>query len=81
MARVTVDLSDEALTAARNRAAAEGMSLSDRVSALVREVPATGWPESLDHLLNHGVGAIVEPDDPPPADLDTFCNPLQERRP
>ncbi len=72
MAQVTVYLPDDVLAAARKCADAERTSLSAWVSARIREAMATEWPESLVDLLHHGSGDIVEPDDPPPGDLDLF---------
>lgn len=72
MAQVTVYLPDDVLSAARNRAENERMSLSAWVSARIREATRTEWPESLVDLLRHGTGEIAEPDDPPPGDLNFF---------
>ena len=72
MAQVTVYLPSDVLAAARRSAEKERRSLSAWVSALIRDATATEWPESFVHLLHHGSGDIVEPDDPPPGDLDLF---------
>lgn len=72
MAQVTIYLPANVLAAARKCAGEEGQSLSAWVSTLVREATATEWPGSLVDLLRHGSGDIVEPDDPPPEDVDTF---------
>ena len=72
MAQVTVYLPDDVLAAARKLADEERRSLSAWVSALIREATATEWPDSLVELLHHGTGDLVEPDDPPPGDLDLF---------
>ena len=72
MAQVTVYLPNELLAAARERAAGEHRSLSAWVGGLIRDATAREWPESLVNLLHHGSGDIVEPDDPPPGDLDLF---------
>ena len=72
MAQVTVYLPDDVLAAARKCAENERRSLSAWVSARIREAAVTEWPESLIDLLHHGIGDIVEPDDPPPEDLNLF---------
>ena len=72
MAQVTIYLPDDVLVAARRCAREERTSVSAWVGARIREAVATEWPESLVHLLHHGTGDIVEPDDPPPGDLDIF---------
>ena len=72
MAQVTVYLPDDVLAVARKSADAERKSLSGWVSALIQEATATEWPESFVTLLHQGSGDIVEPDDPPPGDLDLF---------
>ncbi len=72
MAQVTVYLPDDVLAAARNCAENQHRSLSAWVSARIREATLTEWPESLVDLLRHGTGDIVEPDDPPPGDLNIF---------
>ena len=72
MAQVTVYLPADVLEAARKCAGQENRSLSAWVSALIRDAAATEWPESLVNLLHHGGGDLVEPDDPPPGDMDAF---------
>lgn len=72
MAQVTVFLPDDVLAAARKFAENERRSLSGWVSARIREATASEWPKTLVDLLHHGTGDIVEPDDPPPEDLDLF---------
>ena len=72
MAQVTVYLPESILAAARKAASEERTSLSAWVSGLIREAAAPEWPESLVDLLSHGSGDIVEPDDPPPGDLEVF---------
>ena len=72
MAQVTIYLPAGMLETARRRAGEENQSLSAWVSTLIREATATEWPASLVELLNHGAGDIVEPDDPPPEDVDAF---------
>ena len=72
MEQVTVYLPAGVLAAARKCASEENRSLSAWVGTLIREAAATEWPGSLVDLLHHGSGDIVEPDDPPPEDVDTF---------
>ena len=72
MAQVTVYLPEDVLAVARKCAKHERRSLSAWVSARIRESTLTEWPESLVDLLRHGTGDIVEPDDPPPGDLNIF---------
>ena len=72
MAQVTVYLPAGVLAAARKCASEENRSLSAWVGTLIREATVAEWPGSLVDLLHHGSGDIVEPDDPPPEDVDTF---------
>ena len=65
MAQVTVHLPEDVLAVARERALHEQMSLSEWVSARIREATLNEWPESPIDLPRHGTGDIVEPDDPP----------------
>jgi len=70
MARVTVELPEDVLAAARKCAKHERRGQSAVVCARTRESTLTEWPESLVNLLRHGTGNIVEPDDPPLRDLN-----------
>ena len=70
MAQVTIYLPADVLEAARRCAGEENRSLSAWVSTLIRGATATEWPESLVNLLHHGSGDLVEPEDPPPQDVD-----------
>ena len=72
MAQVTVYLPTDVLDAARKCAGQENRSLSVWVSGLIREATATEWLGSLVDLLHHGGGDLIEPDDPPPEDVDAF---------
>ena len=72
MAQVTVYLPADILESARKCADRESRSLSAWVSGLIREATSTEWPGSLVDLLHHGGGDLVEPDDPPPEDVDAF---------
>lgn len=58
---------------ARERARNEERSLSAWIAELVRrETTGKVWPKSFVDLLNHGGGDLVEPDDPPPEDIEAF---------
>ena len=70
MAQVTIHLPAEVFEAARKCADQENRSLSAWVSTLIRQATTTEWPESLVNLLHHGDGDLVEPNDPPPKDVD-----------
>ena len=72
MAQVTVYLPEDVLEAARRRAREQQRSLSAWVSELIRRDSATEWPDSLKDLLRHGSADLVEPDDPPPEDVEAF---------
>lgn len=72
MAQVTVYLPAEILDAARKSAGVANTSLSAWVGGLIRDATATDWPGSLVDLLTHGHGDLVEPDDPPPEDVNVF---------
>ena len=73
MAQVTIYLPDNLIQEARQRAKNKERSLSAWVAELVRrETTAQAWPKSLVDLLNHGGGSLVEPDDPPPEDIEAF---------
>ena len=72
MAQVTVYLPADVLESARRCADQENRSLSAWVSGLIREATATEWPGSLVDVLHHRGGDLVEPDDPPPEDVDAF---------
>ena len=74
MAQVTIDLPADVLEAARKCTGQENRSLSAWVSGLILEATATAteWPRRLVNLLHHGSGDLVEPDDPPPEDVDAI---------
>lgn len=72
MAQVTVYLPADVLDAARRCADQENRSLSAWVSELIHEATAAEWPNSLVDLLHHGEADLVEPDDPPPEDVDAI---------
>ena len=72
MAQVTVYLPEDVLETARKRAGEQNSSLSAWISTLIRRESVTEWPNSLVSLLHHGSADLVEPDDPPPEDVETF---------
>ena len=54
---------------ARRRAA--GTAACRRGSAgLVQDAVTTDWPQSFVDLLRQGASELVEPDDPPPEDIE-----------
>ena len=66
MAQVTIYLEDELAEKARQHARSAERSLSSWIAELVqRETVAREWPQGFVHLLTHGRGDLVEPDDPP----------------
>lgn len=69
---MTVYLPADVLEAARRKAREQRRSLSAWVSELIRRESVTEWPESLKNLLHHGGADLVEPDDPPPEDIEEF---------
>lgn len=72
VAQVTVYLPADVLEAARKLARKQHRSLSAWISALIRRESLTEWPRSLVDLLRHGGGDLVEPDDPPPEDVEAI---------
>ncbi|TDI47946.1 MAG: hypothetical protein E2P02_02130 [Acidobacteria bacterium] len=73
MAQVTIYLPDALIEEARKQARGAERSLSSWVAELVRrETTAVEWPKSLVDLLTHGRGDLVEPDDPPPENIEAI---------
>lgn len=72
MPAVTIYLPADVIDAARKQASERNRSLSAWIGGLVREATATEWPRSLLDLLGHGSADLVEPDDPPPEDIETL---------
>ena len=72
MPPVTIYLPTDLIDAARKQASERNRSLSAWVGGLVREATATEWPRSLVDLLRQGNADLVEPDDPPPEDIETL---------
>ena len=72
MPPVTIYLPADLIDAARKQASEGSSSLSAWVTGLVREATATEWPRSLVEILRQGGGDLVEPDDPPPEDVESL---------
>ena len=72
MPPVTIYLKADAIDAARKQAAAQNRSLSAWVSSLILEATAPEWPPGFVDLLRKGSGDLLEPDDPPPEDVEHF---------
>jgi len=72
MPAVTIYLPPDLIDAARKQASVGKLSLSAWIGGLVRDATATEWPRSLVDLLRHGNADLVEPDDPPPEDVETL---------
>lgn len=71
MAQVTIYLPDDLIEEARMKAKAKDSSLSAWLADLVRrETAGTAWPKGFVDLLRTGSGDLVEPDDPPPEDVE-----------
>ena len=71
MAQVTIYLPEKLARAVRARARREGKSVSAYVGELVqRDAGGRKWPRELVEILSRGKGDIVEPDDPPPEDVE-----------
>lgn len=74
MAQVTLYLPDAVATEARRRAKRADKSLSAfLVEILTRETTRQAWPRTLVDLLSEGGAGLVEPDDPPPGDVDPLA--------
>ena len=72
MAQVTVYLPQDVLDTARKLANEQNRSLSAWLSGLVRRETVSEWPEGLVDLLHHGSADLLEPEDPPPEDVEAF---------
>ena len=72
MPSVTIYLPPDLIDAARKQASAGNRRLSTWIGGLVREATATEWPRSLVNLLHHGSADLIEPDDPPPEDVESL---------
>jgi len=73
MPQVTIYLPDEVAKQARQHAKKERRSLSSWVSELVKRETGEEWPSTLIDVLESGSGDLVEPDDPPPEDLEAIA--------
>lgn len=72
MPPVTIYLPADLVDAARKRARERNRSLSAWVSGLIRDAAAPEWPPSFVDLLRQGSAELVEPEDPPPEDVETL---------
>lgn len=70
MPPVTVYLPADLIDAARKEARGRNRSLSAWIGGLVRDAVTTDWPRSFVDLLGQCTGELVEPDDPPPEDIE-----------
>lgn len=71
MAQVTIYLPEAVAAATRKRARRANKSVSAWIAELIeRETGMRTWPKALLDVLSSGGGGIVEPEDPPPEDVD-----------
>ncbi len=70
MPPVTIYLPGDLIDAARKAARGRNRSLSAWIGGLVQDAVATDWPQSFFALPHRGSGDLVEPDDPPPEDIE-----------
>ena len=70
MPPVTIYLPGHLIDAARKEARGRNRSLSAWIGGLVQDAVTTDWPPSFVDLLRRGGGDLVEPDDPPPEDIE-----------
>ena len=70
MPPVTIHLPGDLIDAARREARRRNRSLSAWIGGLVHDAVATDWPRSFVALPHPGSGDLVEPDDPPPEDIE-----------
>ena len=70
MPPVTIYLPGDLIDAARKEARGRNRSLSAWIGGLVQDAVTTDWPQSFVDLLSQGGGDLVEPDDPPPEDIE-----------
>ena len=70
MPPVTIYLPGDLIDAARKEARGRNRSLSAWIGGLVQDAVTTDWPQSFVDLLRQGGGDLVEPDDPPPEDIE-----------
>ena len=73
MGQVTIYLADRVAVAAKRQARRSGKSLSAWISdVLERETGGRRWPKALVEVLTRGSADLVEPDDPPPEDVESL---------
>lgn len=73
MAQVTVYLPEDVIQEARERAKAEERSLSAWLADLVRrETSDQEWPQRFIELLESKGADLVEPEDPPPEEVEAL---------
>ena len=72
MPPVTIYLPADLVDAARKQARERNRSLSACVSGLIRDAATPEWPPSFVDLLRRGSAELVEPEDPPPEDVETL---------
>jgi predicted transcriptional regulator len=73
MAQLTIYIPDDIAEKAREMAKNANKSFSGFVGELVaREITPEAWPQDLLDLLGSGHGDLVEPDDPPPEDVEAL---------
>ena len=70
MPTVIIHLPGDLIDAARKAARGRNRNLSAWIGRLVQDVVASEWPRSFVELLHRGSGDLVEPDDPPPEDIE-----------
>jgi hypothetical protein len=73
MPQVTIYLADQVAKQARKRAKKDKRSLSSWVSDLIKRETGEQWPSALIDVLESGSGDLVEPDDPPPEDIEPIA--------
>ena len=70
MPPVTVYLPGDLIDAAHKEARGRNCSLSVWIGGLAQDAAASDWARSFVDLLHRGSGDLVEPDDPPPEDIE-----------
>ena len=72
MPPVTIYLPGDRIDAAGKAARGGNRGLAAWIGGLVRDAVVTDWPQSFLDLLRLGAGDLVEPDDPPPEDIESL---------
>ena len=70
MSPATVYVPGDLINATRKEAGVWNRSLSAWIGGLVQDAVASDWPRSFVDLLHRRSGDLVEPDDPPPEDIE-----------